>query len=164
MFAVTYSVLHCYWRPSISDRIRNITIAQCNHQQRPLILWTRILSFSYNLRGKFTIMMGDLSFKARSDNAFLGHDERNDNGERLVNFCSFYRFGIGGTSFRHKACHKVSWVPNNQHRTSNQIDHFTISSKFRSCLLDAANKTDVYIGLERDHHLWFSGRLTLGNS
>lgn len=33
-----------------------------------------------------------------------------------------------------------------------QIDHFPMSNRFRSCLLDARNQRGAEIGLERDHH------------
>lgn len=46
-----------------------------------------------------------------------------------------------------RSCHKVSWVSINWQRTCNQIDLFTIISRFRSCFLK------LVIGLECDHHL-----------
>jgi hypothetical protein len=54
------------------------------------------------------------------------------------------------TVFPHKICHKVPWVPPDN-ITENQIDHKTISKRFRRYLLDVRNKRGADIGSE--HHL-----------
>ena len=52
---------------------------------------------------------------------------RNDNGNRLVEFCLGNNLEIGGTLFPYKKHHKVTWISPN-HKTRNQIDHILISS------------------------------------
>lgn len=163
------------WQP-VSDRIisarfqskmRNITIIQCyapteNATQEKKDDFYNQLTAVYNNtpRGDIIIVMGDLNAKVGSVNDSLKHvmgkhglGSRNDNGERFVEFCSMNQLVIGGTMFQHKACHKVSWVSNDRQRTSNQIDHFAISRRFRSCLLDVRNRRGADNGLVRDHHL-----------
>ena len=81
-----------------------------------------------------------------------GIDARNDNGERFVDFCSTNHLVIGGTIFQHKPCHKVSWISPSG-RTSNQIDHFAISRRFRGCLMNVRNKRGADIGNSLDHFL-----------
>ncbi|CAG2222390.1 unnamed protein product [Mytilus edulis] len=71
-------------------------------------------------------------------------------GERLANMCSTNGLVIGGTLFKHKDIHKITWnSPNN--RDKNQIDHIIIDGKWRRSLLDkrAFRGADV----NSDHHL-----------
>ena len=59
----------------------------------------------------------------------------NENGQRLANLCSSNGLVIGGTLFKHKDIHKITWYsPNN--RDKNQIDHVIINGKWRRSLLD----------------------------
>ena len=88
-------------------------------------------------RGDIIMVMGDLNAKVGQDNYILNHvmgihgiGARNDNGERFIDFCSTNHLVIGGTICQHKPCHKVSWISPSE-RTSNQIDHFAISRRFR---------------------------------
>lgn len=45
--------------------------------------------------------------------------DRNNEGEKFIDFCSCCRLVIGGTLFKFKAFHKVSWVSPDRQRTSN---------------------------------------------
>lgn len=63
----------------------------------------------------------------------------NENGELFTEFCSNNNLVIGGTLFPHKNIHKVTWISPN-HITENQIDHITISRKWRGSLLDVKSK------------------------
>ena len=79
-----------------------------------------------------------------------GIGERNNNGERLCDFCAEHELIITGTLFPHKDIHKLTWVsPDN--RTVNQIDHTLINKKFRTSVKD----TRVYRGadISSDHYL-----------
>ena len=78
--------------------------------------------------------------------------ESNDNGERFVDFCSINHLVICGTIFQHKPCHKVSWISSSG-RTSNQIDHFAISRRFRGCVMNERNKREADIGHSLHHFL-----------
>ncbi len=57
----------------------------------------------------------------------------NENGTLLADFCSFNDLVIGGTLFPHKEIHKTTWISPNG-KSANQIDHFTISRKWRKSL------------------------------
>ena len=81
-----------------------------------------------------------------------GIGARNDNGVRFIDFCSTNHLVIGGTIFQHKSCHKVSWISYSG-RTSNQIDHFAISRRFRGCVMNVRNKRGAVIGNSLDHFL-----------
>ena len=79
------------------------------------------------------------------DNYMLNHvmgmhgiGARPDNGESFVDFCSTNHLVIGGTIFRYKLWHKVSWTSPSE-RTSNQIDNFAISRRFVGCLMNVGN-------------------------
>ncbi|XP_065356005.1 uncharacterized protein LOC135950386 [Calliphora vicina] len=64
--------------------------------------------------------------------------------------CAANNLVIGGSLFPHKPVHKVTWV-SPDHVTENQIDHITISRKWRGSLLDVRCKRGADIA--SDHHL-----------
>ena len=64
-----------------------------------------------------------------------GCGTRNDNGERLVDFCLNNNCNIGGNIFPHKNIHKLTWKSPDG-RTTNQIDHVIVNNKRRSSLLN----------------------------
>lgn len=79
-----------------------------------------------------------------------GVGERNNNGERLCEFCAENELLITGTLFPHKTIHKLTWVsPDGV--TKNQIDHILVNKKFRTSVRD----TRVYRGadISSDHYL-----------
>ncbi|XP_055997977.1 uncharacterized protein LOC130047325 [Ostrea edulis] len=103
------------------------------------------------------LMMGDLNAKVGADNTDCersmgkhGCGIRNDNGERLVDFCLNNNLMIGGTIFPHKDIHKLTWKSPDG-RTTNQIDHMIINNKWRRSLYDVK----VYRGADvnSDHYL-----------
>ncbi|XP_056009526.1 craniofacial development protein 2-like [Ostrea edulis] len=62
------------------------------------------------------LMIGDLNAKVGADNTDCkrsmgkhGCGIRNDNGERLIDFCLNNNLVIGGTIFPHKDIHKLTW-------------------------------------------------------
>lgn len=148
------------------SKIRNITIIQCYAPTEKAEASDKDdfysqLTNAYNSapRGDIIFVMGDLNAKVGQDNTLLTHvigkhglGDRNDNGERFLDFCNMNHLVIGGTIFRHKTCHKVSWVsPDGV--TQNQIDHIAMSRRFRGCLLDVRNKRGADKGVLHDHHL-----------
>ncbi|XP_048743177.2 craniofacial development protein 2-like [Ostrea edulis] len=103
------------------------------------------------------LMMGDLNAKVGADNTDCersmgkhGCGIRNDNGERLIDFCLNNNLVIGGTIFPHKDIHKLTWKSPDG-RTTNQIDHMIINNKWRRSLYDVK----VYRGADvnGDHYL-----------
>ena len=108
-------------------------------------------------RHDLLVIMGDLNAKVWNDNTNYGRvmgmhgvGNRNDNGERLVEFCEMSNLVIGGTLFTHRDIHKLTWnSPNGRDR--NQIDHLMISGVWRRSLLDVKVKRSADVG--SDHHL-----------
>ncbi|XP_062609155.1 craniofacial development protein 2-like [Saccostrea cucullata] len=108
-------------------------------------------------RHDLLIIMGDLNAKVGKDNTDYervmgnqGVGNRNDNGERLVEFCAMNNLVIGGTLFTHPDIHKLTWNSPNG-RDKNQIDHLMINGMWRRSLLDVRVKRSADIG--SDHHL-----------
>ena len=106
------------------------------------------------------IIMGDLNAKVGNDNMERedimgkhGVGTINENGELLTEFCQNNSLVIGGTIFPHKECHKTTWLSPDGH-TNNQIDHFMLSKKWRTSLLDVRTKRSADIG--SDHELLFA--------
>ena len=103
------------------------------------------------------VITGDLNAKVGSDvegyERVVGKHRvgiRNDNGEKLCNFCGMNDLVITGTIFPHKEIHKQTWISPDR-RTYNQIDHVLINRKFRTSVLDtrAIRSADI----ASDHHL-----------
>ena len=88
------------------------------------------------------LVMGDLNVKVGEDNEGYenirgshGVGERNDNGERLVDFCGLNNLVVTGTIFSHKLIGKQTWTyPGG--RTKNQIDHALVSRQHRTFVID----------------------------
>nr|XP_054755300.1 craniofacial development protein 2-like [Lytechinus pictus] len=103
------------------------------------------------------VVMGDLNAKVGNNNTSYdramgkyGCGVMNENGERLVEFCSINNLVIGGTLFQHKDIHTLTWYsPNGRDR--NQIDHIMINGTWRRSLQDVR----VLRGADAasDHHL-----------
>ena len=80
------------------------------------------------------IVMGDMNAKVVNDDTVYdramgrqGCGVMNENGEKLLEFCSTYDLVIGGTLLPHKDIHKLTWNSPNG-RDKNQIDpHFLMS-------------------------------------
>ena len=103
------------------------------------------------------VITGDLNAKVGSDAEGYervmgkhGVGTRNDNGEKLCDFCGMNDLVITGTIFPHKGIHKQTWISPDR-RTCNQIDHVLINRKFRTSVLDtrAIRSADI----ASDHHL-----------
>ncbi|XP_033106314.1 uncharacterized protein LOC117108409 [Anneissia japonica] len=88
------------------------------------------------------IVMGDLNANVCSDNLGFekamgkhGCGSMNENGKRLMEFCSSNDLIVGGTIFPHKDIHKKTWYsPNGRDR--NQIDHLMVNGTWRRSLQD----------------------------
>jgi exonuclease III len=158
----------------ISDRIimarfrckfRNISIIQCyaptevDDDEVKDAFYEQLESTTAKLkRSDIKIIIGDFNAKVGSDNkdleTIMGKqglgNSRNNNGGRLIDFCTTHQLFIGGSKFIHRDIHKYTWdAPNNV--TKNQIDHFLISKKFIGSLMDvkAICGADVF----SDHQL-----------
>ena len=103
------------------------------------------------------VVLGDLNAKVGTDNKgfeeSMGCEEcgnMNDNGSLFRDFCQDNSLVIGGTIFPHKDIHKVTWMsPDGS--TKNQIDHITITKRFRRSLIDVRAYRSADIG--SDHEL-----------
>ncbi|XP_061166428.1 craniofacial development protein 2-like [Saccostrea echinata] len=103
------------------------------------------------------VIMGDLNAKVGKKNTDYervmgkhGVGTRNDNGERLVEFCAMNNLVIGGTLFTHRDIHKLtSNSPDG--RDKNQIDLLMINGMWRRSLIDVRVKRSADVG--SDHHL-----------
>ena len=78
----------------------------------------------------------------------IGH--RNNNGERLCEFCDTNQLVITGTLFKHRNIHKTTWNSPDG-KTSNQIDHTLVNRKFRTSVKDTRALRSAHIG--SDHNL-----------
>ena len=76
--------------------------------------------------------------------------ERNENGERLLSYCSNSKLKVGGSLFQHKNIHKGTWrSPNGL--TVNQIDHICYQRRWASSVQDVRAFRGADLG--SDHYL-----------
>ncbi|XP_053373668.1 craniofacial development protein 2-like [Mercenaria mercenaria] len=101
--------------------------------------------------------MGDMNAKVGNNNVgneFImgkeGLGEMNDNGELFTDFCGQNDLVIGGSIFPHKNIHKSTWT-SPDHTVNNQIDHVTISRRWRRTLTDVRAYRSADAG--SDHQL-----------
>ncbi|KAE9547262.1 hypothetical protein FO519_009526 [Halicephalobus sp. NKZ332] len=74
----------------------------------------------------------------------------NENGDRFTSFCNINGLIIGNTFFAHKNIHKKTWrAPNGE--TTNEIDYFCISNRWKSATQDVRSYRGADIG--SDHYL-----------
>ena len=82
------------------------------------------------------VVMGDFNGKVGSNREEdtvgpYGRGERNDNGERVVNFCKSHNLFITNTWFQQKSTAQHTWTaPNGE--TKNQIDYVLVDKRFRN--------------------------------
>ena len=79
-----------------------------------------------------------------------GTGDRNENGERICEFCEMNGLVITGTIFPRKEIHKATWTSPNG-RTKNQIDHTMIAKEYRSSFMDTVVRRGADVG--SDHYL-----------
>ena len=160
------------WQP-ISSRIitarfnskgRKVSVIQCYaptnnaSDESKLAFYDKLQSVFTELpRRDIKILMGDMNAKIGKENLGKEHvmgkealGNMNENGELFTDFCAFNDLVIGGSIFPHKDIHKTTWISPDG-KTKNQIDHITISKKWRSSLLDTRSKRGADVA--SDHHL-----------
>ncbi|XP_033103525.1 uncharacterized protein LOC117106274 [Anneissia japonica] len=130
----------------------SVTIAQKRQIDpgNPLVgLWHNTPSFNLSRLEWDRIVMGDLSAKVGEGNegyeSVLGRHGiriRNENGERLINFCGHNNLVVTGTIFPHRLIHKQTWTSPGG-RVKNQIDHVLHPGFKIQFSLKLRNKYDV---------------------
>lgn len=82
----------------------------------------------------YTVIMGDWNSKTGKRNSdeccmgMFGIGDRNENGDRLIDFALNYNLKIANTFFNKKESRKWTWVSPNR-LTRNEIDHFLINDR-----------------------------------
>ena len=160
------------WEP-VSERIitarftsegRNITIIHCYaptnsaefEEKETFYQHLQTVTQQLPKRG-IQVVMGDMNAKIGKDNdnwkGTMGKEslgQMNENGLLFADLCTLNELIIGGTLFPHKPTHKATWISPDL-KTENQIDHITITKKWRRVLLDVRVKRGADIN--SDHHL-----------
>ena len=107
--------------------------------------------------GEVTVVMDDLNAKigrGRSGNIVgdFGLGERNERGDRLVEWCSGWDQVVLNTFFRHPPRHLYTWKsPGDRYR--NQIDFITINQRFRNSVTQTRTYPGADCGVGCDHQL-----------
>jgi hypothetical protein len=88
-------------------------------------------------------------FKPTIGNESL-HQDRNDNGVRIVNFATSKNLVVKSTMFPHQNIHKCTWTsPDGQ--THNHIDHILIDRRWHSSIIDVRSFRGA--DCDSDHYL-----------
>lgn len=160
------------WKP-YSDRVisirlrtraRNLTCIQCyapteaaDRSMKDEFYKVLDKAITTTHRGDILVVMGDFNAQIGPVNTNLegimgthALGRKTDNGEIFLGMCAANNLVVGGSLFPHKRIHKVTWESPDL-VTENQIDHITISRKWRGSLLDVRNRRGA--DLASDHHL-----------
>jgi len=88
------------------------------------------------------ILLGDFNAKVGRENIFkptIGkeslHQDKNDNGVRIVNFATSNNLIVKSTMFPHRHLHKCTWTSPDE-KNHNQIGHILIGGRWHSSVLD----------------------------
>ena len=109
-------------------------------------------------RHDIKLLIGDMNAQISNNRHDIEHvigphataRRTNDNGERLILFCSMNNLCIGNTYFAHKNIHEKTWRSSDGH-TSNEIDYIRINKRWRSTIQDARAYRGADVG--SGHHL-----------
>ena len=105
------------------------------------------------------IVMGDFNARVGNDVGAwhdvigrFGPQELNENGERLLEFCSLNGLVVTNTVFQHRSCHQLTWFhPAESGGVGHTLDYVLVHRRFRSSILDTRIYRKVY--LQSDHRL-----------
>jgi exonuclease III len=111
-------------------------------------------------RGDMLLIMGD--FNARvgkqqsqtTKNVIGPHavDKINENGQRLIDFCSHNDIIVANTFYQHKTVHQMTWKhPGN--KKWHMLDYTLVNKKFRSSVEDVRVYRNAAGAIGTDHHL-----------
>ena len=78
------------------------------------------------------------------------HQDRNDNGVRIINFATSENLVIQSKMFPHRNLHKYTWTSSDG-KTHNKIDHILIYRRWRSSILDVRSFRGA--DCDTDHYL-----------
>jgi hypothetical protein len=79
-------------------------------------------------------------------------DTRNENGERLFDFCLLNNLIISNTCFQHKLVHQKSWMHPGR-KQWHTLDYTLVNKKFRSSVEDVRFYRKAAGVIGTDHHL-----------
>lgn len=103
------------------------------------------------------IIMGDMNAKVGQQQdrtnpscGRYGLGERNERGEKFIEFCDSNNLIIANTMFQHHPRHLYTWISPDR-KTKNQIDFICFSHKWINCVKDA--KTRPSADCNTDHQL-----------
>ncbi|CAF4976917.1 unnamed protein product, partial [Rotaria sp. Silwood1] len=79
-------------------------------------------------------------------------DTINNNGERLIDFCSLNNLVISNTFFQHKPIHQKSWMHPGR-KTWHMLDYTLVNKQFRTSVEDVRVHRTAAGAIGTDHHL-----------
>ena len=90
------------------------------------------------------LIMGDFNTRVGCDDIAWkgiigkhGPNEKNENGERLLDFCAVNNLVVTNTLFKHRPCHQHTWFhPAEESRRGHVLDYVLVNHRFRSNILD----------------------------
>ena len=104
------------------------------------------------IMGDFNARVGnDVEAWHRTIGRFSPHD-KNDNGERLLDFCAFNNLVVTNTIFQHRPCHQLTWFhPVEKDGRGHMMDYVLVNRPFRTSILDTRVYRKTF--LQSDHML-----------
>lgn len=118
--------------------------------------WTQLHEVTDEAKGDIYIA-GDFNSRVgKKDNIYnkvigkFGEEKRNDNGKRMLDFCTIQNMIITNTFFNHKDIHKYTRVEENRNEKS-IIDYILVQKLKRNTVINTKTRRGPEIG--SDHHM-----------
>ena len=110
-------------------------------------------------RQDMLVIMGDFNARVGCDDEAWhgvigrnGPNEKNSNGDRLLDFCALNNLVVTNTTFKHRPCHQYTWFhPAEEGKKGHILDYILVNHRFRSSILDTRVFRKTY--LQSDHRL-----------
>jgi exonuclease III len=111
-------------------------------------------------KGDMLLIVGDFNARVgKQDNQGPGNvigqhtvDSTNENGKRLIDFCSLNNLIVTNTFFQHKPMHQTSWMHPGK-KVWHMLDYTLVNRKFRSSVEDVRVHRTAAGAIGTDHHL-----------
>lgn len=141
-----YTLISCHAPPETSDEDKKKEF----YESLENIIRSSPTADIKIIGGDFDAEIGKEAIHATAIGMHSLHDNSNDNGCRLIDFCASQKLFIGSTTFPHKDIHKGTWYSPDG-LIKKQVDHLLFCAQHKYILNDVRAYRGAYFA--SDHYL-----------